>query len=306
MTSEHLVTSKEEQGDYAKSVFRDNLKGLNAFARHQKFINDYVLFYGRQNLAEIKNSQLSSAEKTELDILKENHQFLRSTTEIEEDLTWEQRIAKKYYNKLFKEYCIAELKYYKEGKIALRWRIEKEVISGKGQFECSSTRCSEKKILKSWEVNFAYIEDGEKKSALVKIRLCPNCSEKLNYKNKYREVEIEHERHEDPAKKHRKREKEKRRHLSKEEEENSEGSEPIQHNGLSAIEAGLIKRRRLDKESHYQLQNPIPGNPKSHHGGKPSASTTCETEKRHELQHSSGRTETKEDGFEEFFTGLFN
>ena len=34
--------------------------------------------------------------------------------------------TKKYYDKLFKEYAICELKYYKEGKIALRWRTEKE------------------------------------------------------------------------------------------------------------------------------------------------------------------------------------
>ncbi|KAL9540367.1 hypothetical protein PS6_010803 [Mucor atramentarius] len=104
----------------------------------------------------------------------------------DEDLTWGQRVAKKYYDKLFKEYAICELKYYKEGKIALRWRTEKEVVVGKGQFICASTRCDETKKLQSWEVNFGYMEDGEKKNELVKVRLCPECSDKLNFKTKKR------------------------------------------------------------------------------------------------------------------------
>lgn len=33
-------------------------------------------------------------------------------------------------------------------------------------------------------MNFGYIEDGEKKNELVKVRLCPGCSDKLNYKTK--------------------------------------------------------------------------------------------------------------------------
>jgi len=83
---------------------------------------------------------------------------------------------------LYKEYCLANLKYYKEGKIALRWRIERELISGKGQFICGNVDCTETENLHSWEVNFAYKEDNEKKNALVKLRLCPKCSYKLNYK----------------------------------------------------------------------------------------------------------------------------
>ena len=77
--------------------------------------------------------------------------------------------------------------------IALRWRIEKEVITGKGQFICASTRCSNTNELKSWEVNFAYMEDGEKKNALVKIRLCPKCSDKLNYNKQHQEIRTEKE-----------------------------------------------------------------------------------------------------------------
>ena len=43
----------------------------------------------------------------------------------------------------------------------------------------------------SYEMNFVYHEHGEKKEALVKLRLCPECGLKLNYKKlKEREKEI--------------------------------------------------------------------------------------------------------------------
>ena len=53
--------------------------------------------------------------------------------------------------------------------VALRWRTEKEVVIGKGQFQCGSKQCSIKEGLRSWEINFGYEEHGEKKNALVKL-----------------------------------------------------------------------------------------------------------------------------------------
>ena len=41
---------------------------------------------------------------------------------------------------------------------------------GKGQFICGNKKCGEKEGLRTWEVNFAYVEQGGKKNALVKIR----------------------------------------------------------------------------------------------------------------------------------------
>jgi hypothetical protein len=35
----------------------------------------------------------------------------------------------------------------------------------------------------SFEVNFAYLEEGEQKNALVKLRCCPECAYMLNYKS---------------------------------------------------------------------------------------------------------------------------
>lgn len=38
-----------------------------------------------------------------------------------------------------------------------------------GQFQCGNKRCEKQEGLKSWEVNFAYVEVGEKRNALVKL-----------------------------------------------------------------------------------------------------------------------------------------
>lgn len=72
--------------------------------------------------------------------------------------------------------------------MALRWRTKKEVLDGKGQFICGERKCDTRTELRSWEVNFAYVEQGQKKNTLVKLRLCPSCSDKLNYRTKKREI----------------------------------------------------------------------------------------------------------------------
>lgn len=163
---------------------RAHLISLNAFERHKKFVSDYILYYGGQ-MADFKRP--AAKDKTDHDVLRENHRFLWRE-EDEEDMTWEKELAKKYYDKLFKEYCIADLSRYKENKFGFRWRTENEVVSGKGQFQCGNKRCEKQEGLKSWEVNFAYVEHGEKRNALVKLRLCPECSFKLNYHHKRKEV----------------------------------------------------------------------------------------------------------------------
>lgn len=169
---------------------RQHLISMNAFERHKKFVSDYILFYGGK-IEEFRRSM--SKDKTDLDVVRENHRFLWREDD-EEDMTWEKELSKKYYDKLFKEYCIADLSRYKENKFGFRWRIENEVISGKGQFLCGNKRCENKEGLKSWEVNFAYVEQGEKRNALVKLRLCPECSFKLNYHHKRKEVTVKKRR----------------------------------------------------------------------------------------------------------------
>ncbi|XP_050386060.1 uncharacterized protein LOC126802466 [Argentina anserina] len=174
-----------------KQQYQDHIRGLNAYERHNKFVKDYVNYYGREGFSHVKLPV-----KTDQDTLREGYRFIRSE-EDDMDTSWEQRLVKRYYDKLFKEYCIADMSHYKIGKIGLRWRTEKEVVSGKGQFICGSKHCDLKDGLASYEVNFSYYEAGENKQALVKLVTCERCSEKLHYKRqKEKEEHMEKEKKE--------------------------------------------------------------------------------------------------------------
>lgn len=169
----------------------------SAFDRHKQLVNNYLTYYGPKGRSALKPD--TSKYKKDIDIVRENHKFLWEDEEGEEvdtkNLKWEQRIAKKYWDKLFKEYAITDLTQFKKNRIAFRWRTEKEVVEGKGQFICGQKKtCKEKEGLRTWEVNFGYVEAEQKKFALVKVRLCAECSAKLNHNKKYREVRKEQNR----------------------------------------------------------------------------------------------------------------
>uniref|UniRef100_A0A8C1GUQ0 FRA10A associated CGG repeat 1 n=2 Tax=Cyprinus carpio TaxID=7962 RepID=A0A8C1GUQ0_CYPCA len=255
---------------------RQHLISMNAFERHKKFVSDYVLYYGGK-IEEFRRS--TSKDKTDLDVVRENHRFLWRE-EDEEDMTWEKELAKKYYDKLFKEYCIADLSRYKENKFGFRWRVENEVISGKGQFLCGNKRCENKEGLKSWEVNFAYVEQGEKRNALVKLRLCPECSFKLNYHHKRKEVTV------------------KKRRRSKENVDKS----------LSKTSKSSRKHKRKDKRKHKKRRKEYSSSSSEESQG--SDKDEEEEEGPSESDHWRGPAPTveeksREEEFDEYFEDMF-
>ncbi|CAN9509242.1 unnamed protein product [Ophioblennius macclurei] len=228
---------------------RAHIISLNAFERHKKFVGDYILYYGGQ-MADFKRT--ASKDRTDLDVLRENHRFLWRD-EDEDDMTWEKELAKKYYDKLFKEYCIADVSRYKENKFGFRWRTENEVVSGKGQFQCGNKRCETDEGLKSWEVNFAYVEHGEKRNALVKLRLCPECSFKLNYHHKRKEVKPKAkskssaEENQEPTERRKKRKKKEKRKGSS---SHSKKHKHKKHRDHSSSSSSSGDSENSDKDTH--------------------------------------------------------
>lgn len=77
--------------------------------------------------------------KTDLDVLIERHRFIRESEE--QNLSWEDALAKKAYDQLFKELAVCDLSRWREGKVAMRWRTSSEVINGNGHLSCSNLRC---------------------------------------------------------------------------------------------------------------------------------------------------------------------
>lgn len=128
----------------------------------------------------LQHPSRNKAMKSDLQLLREQHRFLRS--EADDDGSWESELAKRYYDRLFKEYVICDLAGYKRGEVGLRWRTQEEVVKGKGQFRCGHKRCESDVGLRSYEVDFQYDEAGVLKRALVKARLCEDCAYKLHYR----------------------------------------------------------------------------------------------------------------------------
>ncbi|KAF8440449.1 folate-sensitive fragile site protein Fra10Ac1-domain-containing protein [Boletus edulis BED1] len=126
---------------------------------------------------------------TEFDILKASHEFLRDDAEGKGKTSWNDQLATKYYNSLYREFAICDLKHYKSGNFALRWRTESEVLGGIGDTSCANTRCEHHRPsasdLSTLELPFTYEEHGRQKEALVKIVLCPRCVRKLMWKRRH-------------------------------------------------------------------------------------------------------------------------
>lgn len=156
---------------------------------HQELIRLYSSSTRRSNSISSDTSSLAPRNdrhlfQNDLAVLKQKFQFIRDDDADAEqgETDWQVRMSVRYYQQLFREYALADLSRYKEGKIGLRWRTEMEVVAGKGQFSCGNKRCEERAGLRSYELLFAYMEHGERKRCLVKVRACSVCAEKLFYK----------------------------------------------------------------------------------------------------------------------------
>jgi protein FRA10AC1 len=59
--------------------------------------------------------KMKEVKKEEIQTIKENFKFVWKN-EIHQDETSSNSVTKQYYDTLFKEYCIADLSLYKEGR----------------------------------------------------------------------------------------------------------------------------------------------------------------------------------------------
>ncbi|EIM23937.1 hypothetical protein WALSEDRAFT_61766 [Wallemia mellicola CBS 633.66] len=161
----------------------------NAYDRHKQWKYEQEKIYRRDfNLEAERDKGV-----TEFDLIKQNHKFLKDedlydsdeeVKETTEEVTdpYAQKLSDKYYDSLYKEFAIADLKHYKT-QISLRWRTKQEVVDGVGETSCANIRCMtrESKLI-PFELPFNYKENDIAKNAEVKVVLCRHCSKKLSYK----------------------------------------------------------------------------------------------------------------------------
>lgn len=91
------------------------LRNLNPYELHKYLVNVYCL-NTKGSATSLKRD--TSRDRTDLDIIRENHKFVWEEDDVAD--TWEKQLAKKYCDKLFKEYCICDLSRYKENKVSFR------------------------------------------------------------------------------------------------------------------------------------------------------------------------------------------
>ncbi len=75
---------------------------MNAYERHKALMLDWQKYYGGRLLAPQQTA------KSDADVLREQYRFIRAP-EDDADESWEARLAKRYYAKLFREYAVADL-----------------------------------------------------------------------------------------------------------------------------------------------------------------------------------------------------
>ena len=145
---------------------------------------------------------------------------------------------------------------YKENQFGMRWRVEKEVVTGKGQFVCANKKCEERKKLRTWEVNFGYVEGGKKKNALIKCRLCFECSYKLNYHHKKKEV-TRKKKKEKKKKKHKKYKKRRHRDSSSSSSEEDSSSDEKQKSESKAEKKKVEQEEKLEQQASEVWSKPV-------------------------------------------------
>eukprot|EP00879_Flechtneria_rotunda_P021692 GHRR01022872.1.p1 GENE.GHRR01022872.1~~GHRR01022872.1.p1 ORF type:complete len:196 (+),score=90.38 GHRR01022872.1:726-1313(+) len=176
----------------------------------------------------------------------------------------------------------------------MRWRTKAEVVSGKGQFVCCAKGCDECSGLASYEVNFAYSEAGQLKQALVKLRLCSSCAQKLNYnrEKQYKKLGtagFEQEGEKQQQQQHDRPWSRGRHHKHKRagsgfEDDTQPRQQQHEHDG-----AGSSKRQRISRDKQHSDSR--------HHEQQQQHATVDGQSSRHDKDSSRGRGHQSEEGF---------
>lgn len=171
--------------DVAREGFdaaRRRLRALSPRSRHEALLRAHDAWFGTDSARNVGSAMRDAAyETTDEEAMRREHAFLRcEEADGARKGDWGVALARRYYERLVKTYAVCDLSSAGGGRVGMRWRTEKEVREGKGQFTCGERKCEEHRGLETYECHFKYKEKGERKQALVKVRVCRRCAEKLN------------------------------------------------------------------------------------------------------------------------------
>lgn len=104
------AASSSTRDPHSRKIFSQSGGSTSAYARHLHATDAYLRYYGGSIPAPEKA-------RSERDILEENHQFIREDDGEHDDKDEEKIIAKRYYEKLFKEFAVVELARWREKQV---------------------------------------------------------------------------------------------------------------------------------------------------------------------------------------------
>jgi protein FRA10AC1 len=108
----HAWAAASSSGDklHSQKVFSQSSASTSAYTRHLQATEAYLRYYGGSIPAPVRA-------RSERDILEENHQFIREDDDEVDDKDEEKAIARRYYEKLFKEFAVVELARWREKQV---------------------------------------------------------------------------------------------------------------------------------------------------------------------------------------------
>lgn len=113
------------------------LMAMGAYERHRRLLAS-LAHYGAGARGQDPPAPAPLPSRTDADVLRDSFRFIRSDAEDAAGDPWEVRLARRYYAQLYREYAIADLSRHRESRLGLRWRTQREVVAGKGQFSCGA------------------------------------------------------------------------------------------------------------------------------------------------------------------------
>jgi len=100
----HKSEAHEEASFETGRGMRSKLLTMNAYDRHKSLINSYQLYFPGSTATLARDTR---NDKRDIDVIREHHRLL--WTEEDEDQSWDVQLARRYHDKLFKEYVIIDL-----------------------------------------------------------------------------------------------------------------------------------------------------------------------------------------------------
>ncbi|KAH9710175.1 Folate-sensitive fragile site protein [Citrus sinensis] len=308
MASFGSLKSKIFDREERKQQYQAQIRGLNAYDRHNKFLKDYVAFYGKE-----KPMSLKLPVKTDQDTLREGFRYNQLVPTI-------YILCEYFLCSLFIALTLFKILHSRH--VALQewqdWFEMEDREGGYSRQRSSSGNISYFLIRHKTidiNVNFTYVEAGENKQALVKLVTCERCAEKLHYKRRKEKEQLDRrEKEENKRKRYQSRsdhDTDEENEESKERRKISERRDKKEHKRKREISLSdddteeKHDRKGLEKKEKEELKRNRDESGSDSDSNKVYKSSKEKRKERKASSSAGNHSVNNDDNFDEFMEGMF-